>query len=172
MPRLEQFSLYITLNSDDVFGEGAAAVNSDFLQTLLRISLPDPSVHTLLTSFTVNISLPNAEENTCPEMLLNIPLDLIPHVSTLKVSTFGRVSFSFARQEEPDQRGIGKHALRELQLRSCTNMDTVNLQATIMSLKDVSGWEALKRVVVRECDALDYDAALLAVGKERLHFSS
>ncbi len=51
-------------------------------------------------------------------------------------------------------------------------MDAGSLQKTVRSLKDVDAWGFLDRVVIQKCDALDYDAALLAVGDERLCFSN
>lgn len=49
-------------------------------------------------------------------------------------------------------------------------MDVEGLRLAVQSLKDVGAWDTLERVVIRGCDLLDNDAALEAVGKERLRF--
>jgi len=174
MPRLERLSISVALDSSEV-NEYMTSFQSAALHVMVHALLPDPSIHALLTSFAFSLSLSDVEgeasRKTKPiSKPLSIPLEQIPHVSTLYLTTFCLSSFS--RQEVPGPGGFDKHALREMELRACENLDAGNLQKTIQSLKDVNAWESLDCLVIKQCDLLDYDTALEAVGKEKLSFSS
>jgi len=171
MPFLEQLSLAVALNTlyvNDYMTTSKMVALPDIVHTLF----PDPRLHELLTSLTINIFRSAIEgeplRHETKPMLLNLHLDRIPHVSTLNLTTF--TELSFARRKVPDPSGMEKRALREVQLRSCKEMDADTLRKTVRSLKEADAWEFLDRVVIQKCDALDYDTALEAVGKERLHY--
>ncbi len=57
--------------------------------------LPNPNGHPLLSSLTVEVQLPVFFNlNMATSETVGIPLERIPHVSSLRVTTFGTVSFS------------------------------------------------------------------------------
>jgi len=141
------------------------------LRRLVRVFLPDPLIHSLVTSLVVDVSLPDPEAKATGELqssVLEIPLDRIPYVSTLTLKSCGRVSFS--RQEPQGPSAMDRRSLREIQFHSCKDVDIKALLATIQSLKDVDAWDTLERVAVRKSDIVDRDAVLAAVGEERLRF--
>lgn len=166
MPKLQSFSLSVELLS---FGTHTDDAAFPLLPSLL---LPDPSYHPLLSSLIVNVRFPAFIETLIsPEtrsLMIYIPLYKIPHVSTVYVTTFGQVSF-FRRRMGCYATGLS--ALREVQLISCVNMDVEGLRIAVKSLKDAGAWDMIERVVIKGCDLLDYDAALEAIGRERLRFS-
>lgn len=164
MPKLK--TLILSLKLWDIYDL------ADLATLVPGVLLPGPDHHPLLTSLT--ISLHYFEDDAVfstwasKSLAIDIPLHKIPKVSSLYVTTFGRVSFS--RQRRKGRRAAGASALREVQLISCVNMDVEGLRLAVQSLKDVGAWDTLERVVIRGCDLLDNDAALEAVGKERLRF--
>ncbi|KLO06372.1 hypothetical protein SCHPADRAFT_986544 [Schizopora paradoxa] len=91
-----------------------------------------------------------------------IPLDRVPNLASLALTTFTQVRFSRERSVEPCR-------LRELHFQGCSRMDGL---AAIQSLKDIGVWESVGRVVVEDCTSFKYEEALDAIGKERLRFSN
>jgi len=67
----------------------------------------------------------------------------------------------------------GLPSLRELQLRSCRGMDRGGLQNVVRSLQDLNldAFDVLDRVVIHDCDLLDYETAAEVIGKEKLDFA-
>ncbi|KLO06341.1 hypothetical protein SCHPADRAFT_693195 [Schizopora paradoxa] len=135
--------------------------------SLFEKLLPDPDVHPLLTTVTVTIlrhysyRIVGAPEDEAP--VIPIPLAKLPHVSSLRITTFGRVSFYRPPETNPS-------SLRELQIVGCSRLDIEGLQLAVQSLKDGGAWEELERVIVENCDLLDLDSALEVVGEKRLRF--
>lgn len=161
MPNLESFSFSFN--------------NSGIHPSAAGILLPDPGDHGRLSSLSISARLPpptwrNAILQKWDSMMISVPLDRIPHVSSLCVTTFGRLFFT--RHEELEEgRGIElSSSLRELQLRFCDNMDGGDLEQMVQSLKDTGAWDMLDRVLVHECNLLDYESAVAIIGKERLQF--
>ncbi len=119
MPNLESFSFSFN--------------NSGIHPSAAGILLPDPGDHGRLSSLSISARLPpptwrNAILQKWDSMMISVPLDRIPHVSSLCVTTFGRLFFT--RHEELEEgRGIElSSSLRELQLRFCDNMDGGDLE--------------------------------------------
>ncbi len=94
-------------------------------------------------------------------VVLDIPLDRIPHVSAPpeSLTTCGRVLFS-----------LQEHCLRS-RFALFGNHDFILgfLQATALLERRRMGYDRPR--TVREYNPLDYVAAFAAVGKERLHFA-
>lgn len=166
MPKLETFALSVELWDVCDLANLAGLVPGRML--------PGPDNHPLLTSLTVNVGIykhePAFSSQASKFVAINIPLAKIPRVSSLCITTFGRVSFSRQRQRRKGRGAKGPSALREVQFISCVNMDVEGLRLAITSLKDVGAWDLLDRVVIKGCDLLDYDSTLEIVGKERLRF--
>lgn len=93
-----------------------------------------------------------------------IPLDTIPTVSTLTLTTCTPCVL-FTRESKV---GARPNRLQELRLRGCELMEAGDLHAAVESLKEVEAWEAINRVVVEGCDLLKYDRALEVNGKKKL----
>ncbi|KLO06369.1 hypothetical protein SCHPADRAFT_933116 [Schizopora paradoxa] len=91
---------------------------------------------------------------------LQIPLNRVPHLSCLTLTTFTQVRFSREGSVEPCH-------LRKVHFQGCSRMDGV---AAIQSLKDAGVWESVERVVVEDCRDFEYEMALESVGEERLRF--
>jgi len=167
MRSLERLSVFIESHDGDLYGSHSTGSDPPLLSYVLRVILPRPCIHSLLTSLDVELSLPK-RESKAPETLhsanLVIPLDRIPNVSSLTVTAFSGVTFS----RQPSSRSVDK--LLELQLRSCEDMDIKSFEATIQSLKDVDAWDKLDSIVVQQCDLLNCDAVSAVVGMKRLQF--
>lgn len=168
MPQLQYFSLSVKPS----YGI-EELLESDIFPPPFSTLLPDPAHHPLLTSLTFELEIPAFSVTEASlevrSILLDIPLDKIPHVSFLRLKTFCWVSFS--RKPVIRQGEETLSSLRELQLQSCVSMDTEGLQRVVQSLKDAGAWDSLERVVIQGCDLLTCEAALEAVGEERLYFS-
>lgn len=128
-----------------------------YLETL-TIKMPPPDVKFSIPALS---DVPDEERH----IKLTVPLDCIPQVSVLNVTTCGQVSFS--PLQVPDNNSF---SLRELQLRSCQNVDISGLQEAIRSLKGIGAWDTLGRVVIEDCDLLDYGETVGVVGTERFHY--
>ncbi|KLO06343.1 hypothetical protein SCHPADRAFT_933140 [Schizopora paradoxa] len=168
MPNLKCFTLSVELLFPCGTLDEGRGVNA-----LLRRLLPDPSTHLLLTTVIINIQPPPYKSypqktHHVPTQdhekleLVAIPLAKLPHVSSLSITTFGRLSFRRRRARTK------LYALRELQIRACPRIDVDGLRDVVQSLKNIKAWDGLERVVVRNCDLLDYEGALKVVGKEKL----
>lgn len=169
MPFLGHLALHVTLGASVVCFYGPRLHDTGVLSALANILLPSPYTHTRLTSLDINISLSDLgkeELRTTNLPLLTIPLARIPNVTTLTISTFCRISFSW----EEFLSMPSKRSLRRLRILSCDNMDAGHLQVMIRSLKNVDAWGLLDRVLIQKCSSLDEESALLAVGKERMRF--
>ncbi|KLO08467.1 hypothetical protein SCHPADRAFT_1000918 [Schizopora paradoxa] len=166
----EKFNLIIStinslrmpkLRSFEIFDEGYSGWESKHQKPFLIA--PNPIDHRLLESFTVNIRDTNGRDSK-PQLLV-IPLEALPNVSSLCVTTSG--GSVLRRSSSPSE---GASSLRELQFKSCEKLDFKHLSCAVFYLKEAGVWETLKHLVVQDCKLLDYEAALKAVGIERLRF--
>ncbi len=169
MPRLEHFSLSIALRDRDhdrLYFDGISV-------RITGVLLPDIEIHPRLKTFTVNMRFVTGLHTK--RMLWNrkikmtIPLHRIPYVSSLFVTTIGDLSFT--RRTDFGHGAAEPSSLRELQLRSCRNMNLNDLEKAIQSLKDVDAWDMLNHIVIDGCDLLNYEAVAKATGKEKLRFA-
>lgn len=179
MPNVKHLSLHLdwVLVSDNLSPLCSLEISGG-LPACIRSLMPNPSTHPHLSFeiLSVNVSIsdvkimePSLSEEPDEERFvkLTIPLDGMPEISVLNVTTCGQLSFS--SEHDPTNYPI---SLRELRLRSCHNVDVRGLQDTIQSLEDIGAWDTLERVVIRDCALLDYDEMVDVVGAERLHFVS
>jgi len=170
MPELADLSTSVELRYDDLVDDPE---DSNALRDLVLVLLPDPSTHPRLTSVSIKLSHTNETKdwrwNRARDKSLLIPLDMIPRVSTLSVTTFTNVCFS-----DPASRGNGREraALRELRLLECEQLDLKSLETTIASLKEADAWDTLKSFKVERCRYfLEYEDVVKVVGEERLSFT-
>jgi len=175
-PNLEQMSVSIDFRAEEFMAHDLEEDRStELLAELVHALLPDPIAHQRLTSlaFKLSCKMPGA----CPNNIMTerysslrtlprtftIPLDKIPNVASLTLTTDTRTLF--IRGEPSDPCG-----LRVLCFRGCEKMDSGLLQEAIQSLKDVGAWGTLERFVVEDCKALEYGVALDLVGAGKLQF--
>lgn len=138
--------------------------------------LPDPNSLTGLHVVSLIVDTPLMKAHHCvgqymkteKPMLLTVPLEKIPRVSSLAISTFCCVSFS--RQDEHAGRSEIS-SLNELRLDGCAYLNAEYLQEVVQSLKDADAWDTLNVVAIRDCGSLDFESALEIVGRERLRFA-
>ncbi len=169
-PNLEKLSVSIDFRYADIMdlNLGEEAVN-ELLCKLLNALLHSNCRHSRLTSLHYKLAYEvrqshNVTWSVTPlPRTFTIPLDRIPNVSTLTVSTFTRIRFTRGGSFTPC-------GLQELRLHGCGEIDGGDLQEMIQSFKDAGAWETIKRFEVKDCKALDYETVLEAIGKERLRF--
>ncbi len=96
-----------------------------------------------------------------------IPLDRIPYVSTLTLTTCTRVIF--ARDSEVGVNGDENPSrLQEIHFVECDDMDKGGFQAVVKSLRDVRAWETIEKVVVNDCHSLAYGGGAGGNGEEEI----
>lgn len=109
-----------------------------------------------------------------PPCTLRIPLERIPAVSTLTLSTCTQVVFT----HENDTGGGGgwgctsPSLIREVCFSRCEQMTAEDLHLSIKSLKDVGAWDTVERITMENCRLVEFGLALEAVGAERLRYST
>lgn len=170
MPNVEHFSATVGLEPDHTFLSVPDLVThmNPRLGAVVRSLLPDPHTHSHLTSLHLTMAF-SLEPDTNLERLISsttatIPLDNIPHVTALTLTTFSQVEF--VRKHGWTE----QHALRNLRLCSCEELDIGGLEHTVRSLLRAGAWDALERVEVEDCSLLEYEGVLEVVGAERLRF--
>jgi len=169
-PNLEKLSLSIDFQYTDIIDPNLSeeAVHEHFCE-LAKALLPNSYRRSRLVSLDYKLAyeVPQSRNVTWSvtpfPRTFTTPLDRIPNVSTLTVSTFTRICFTQGGSFAPC-------GLQELRLHGCGEMDGGDLQDMIQSFKDAGAWETIKRFEVKDCKALDYETALEAIGKERLCF--
>lgn len=141
--------------------------------------IPDPAAHPHISTLILEAPRFSRAKKITPKEIhfdsLAIPIDKIPNVSSLSITTtLGRVKFQrgqlFQRRFQPVQ-AHGASRLRVLTLESCRNLDVCYLPDLIISLKDVGAWDGLERVEIRSCGSLEYDAVAKVFEKEKKCFS-
>jgi len=112
---------------------------------------------------------------------ITIPLDRIPHVSSLTVKTFTRLLFT-RRPTQGTTTAIddatgprttsSPHALRELCLQECNNISVKSLEQTVDSLMDADAFLLLDRFEVKDCRYGDmmYDNVVNIIGEDILYY--
>ncbi|KLO12552.1 hypothetical protein SCHPADRAFT_941120 [Schizopora paradoxa] len=184
MPSLQQNSVSVKLDDRNVVDQAALQRNgyyTNFFSSIIEVSLPDPLVHTHLTSLSLALTweLPPGMQRTWMQpsissMKVFIPLDRIPFVTELSLSMYFHPTFIGNKSERPS--GHGYHpknrscALRKLCLRDCAYVVIWQLQEMVQSLKELGAWDALERFIVEDRTSVAPDRALEAVGSERLTF--
>ncbi|KLO12432.1 hypothetical protein SCHPADRAFT_941254 [Schizopora paradoxa] len=170
---LDYKSLVIPSNSD----------HSDFISPVVEALLPDPLDHTRLTSLSIAITsqMPNKfqvmglHSSTIPSKRLVIPLDRMPFVKVMSLTTSFHTTFTGDKSERPSGRGSYQPnrscALREVRLRSCHYMTIWQLQQMVQSLKEFGVWDALEKFVIEDCASVTLDRALEIIGPERLTYA-
>ncbi len=92
MPNLVDLSISVELRYDDLVDDDPEEDSDALRDDLVSALLPPPHLHPHLTS--ISIILSHTDEgkdwrwNRARDRLLVIPLHMIPHVSTLTVTTF------------------------------------------------------------------------------------
>ncbi len=166
MPNLANLSVSVELRYDDLLHDE----DSDDLCDLLFTILPDPDTHPNLSSFSIELTLTKETKDWGDYIeykTIVIPLDKIPHVSTLNVKTFSQLHFS---RQAGSSDGGQDCALRELRLHDCKQWDSEFLEGLVASLKNVGAWDTLESFKVDQC-LWRYESVLKVVGAERLQFS-
>ncbi|KLO12544.1 hypothetical protein SCHPADRAFT_890692 [Schizopora paradoxa] len=183
MPKLERLSFSAELNYRDLVNRLMYDF-SDFISPVIKALLPHPLHHTRLTSLSVAIAaqLPTEFQSTwlqsskMSSRMLVIPLDRIPFVETLSLTTIFHPTFTGNKLERPS--GPGSYqtnrscALREVRFRACDYMAIWQLQEMVHSLKEFGAWDGLEKFVIEDCSSVAPDRALEAVGPERLSYTS
>ncbi len=180
IPNIEQLSLSIRFYDKDLMDHGVDEKESTELLTgLSNTLLASNPTHHHLKSLSYELLCPCSPNYGTLHKLyrevnvftrtFTIPLDRIPNVSSLTLTTFAQTFFT--RGESSIAGRSNPCSLREVRFRDCARTDCRNiLQGTIRSLNDVGAWDTLERFVVEDCNGLDYETALNAVGTEKLRF--
>ncbi|KLO04816.1 hypothetical protein SCHPADRAFT_896749 [Schizopora paradoxa] len=168
LPNLTDLSVSIELRMEDIRDNPEDEFN---LENLVAALCPHPSTHPNLS--TVRIKLSHTEENwtkgqewsNMRSKSLRIPLQRIPHVTTLSVQSFTDV-------EVYGMFLPGKSDLRELHLVECRYFDVASLEKLVASLREANAWNTLDTLKMENCGHfLEYDDAVKIVGKEKLSFA-
>ncbi len=168
MPRLENLAISIDFkNMGDSEIESTKLLN-DCSHSLLPVYLANDRAR--LSSLNYDIKR-DADWNAPSELfpiVFTIPLDKVPTVSSLTITTFTRVVFT---------RAVGGGAngssepcrLREVRFSGCEDMGIGDFRSAVQSLgTDI--WDTLVRVVVANCRQLGYEEVLEVVGDGKLHY--
>ncbi|KLO16158.1 hypothetical protein SCHPADRAFT_938069 [Schizopora paradoxa] len=102
---------------------------------------------------------------------LVVPLDRIPHVPSVTLSSF--IPIVFAQDSHSDNIGrkidsSEQHRLRELKLVKCENLTSEDFKQTVDSLQSLDVWKDVVRVVVEDCSRLSQDEVVDVIGRERI----
>ncbi len=187
MPLLEDLTVsigFLKMGKDE--GESTQSLTG-LLRALLPLHLSDP--HARLSSLSYKLWHDIESEFRAGPLdgslkfkefpgFFSIPVDRIPTVSTLTVTTCTCVLFT--REGGGAQANGGRPGsstrneqclLREMSFVACENMEQEDFHLSVQSLKDVDAWNTLERVVVENCCRLPYEGVLAVVGEERLCYS-
>ncbi len=170
MPNLINLDISLELIYDDLLRDDE---DSNALCDLVLALLPDPDTHAKLSSLSVELlhtkgtKEPDWGDDHIENKRLVIPLDQIPHVSTLSVKAFGQLHFSHSNGLDGDRER--PCALRDLRIHDCERYGISFLEQVIASLKSVGAWNKLQSFRVERC-VWKYERVLTAVGAERLDF--
>ncbi len=168
IPNIENLSLSIRFYDMDLVPRDLHEKESTQLLTeLSNAFLASNPIHHLLTSLSYNFTCP-LNYGTITKMwcyvssftkTFTIPLDKIPNVESLTLTTFAQTFFT---RGESSIGGSGNPcSLREIRFRDCAKMNSSYILGNIIhSLKDAGAWDALERFVVEDCGRLDYETAL------------
>ncbi len=185
MPHMEDLAISIDIHN---IGESLSEIErTDLLGSLslavLPIHIADsfacPNLSSLKYKITCNANREDTSKQHIPLRTLPVtftypPLDRIPTISTLTITTCTRMCFNregeLGRANGDEKSYSGR--LRDVQFLGCEVMKNADFQTAIQSLRGDEAWETIERVVVEYCPSLDYDAALEVVGKEKLRNSS
>ncbi len=101
--------------------------------------------------------------------IFTIPLDRIPTISSLTVSTCTQLLFTCASDGAIAMNSYRMPcSLREVRFVGCRDMQIGDFQSAVQSLKDAEIWDSIELVVVEGSYYLDYNGVLDVIGKERL----
>lgn len=174
LPNLDHLCLSVDFRAIEIMdGKLSEDRSAELLAELAHALLPDPVVHRKLTALTFKLTcrIPGPGEFMRQRTLnlkmlprtFTIPLDEIPRVSSLTLSTFTRAVFTRNETSAPS-------GLRELRFKECESLVGGEVERTVQSLKDVGAWHNLERFVVEDCKALEYGVALDVIGREKLRY--
>ncbi len=169
MPHLEDLTISIDLKNMDGSSAFANLLNN-CSHVLLPPYLADPSAPLSSLTYKLKCDANGEDHSHIFPLVFAIPLDRIPTVSTLTVTTCtSQVLFSW---DEDDTSGNSEScSLREIQFGGCKNMGIGDLRSAFHSLS-TEVWDVLERVVVENCRHLGYEKVLEIVGKEKLQYFS
>ncbi|KLO05826.1 hypothetical protein SCHPADRAFT_1002683 [Schizopora paradoxa] len=171
MPCLENYSILIDIKYR-VESDRRCIEWSRKLDTLTRALLPDHfSNSTRLTSLSYKLlridhwreetenSNSNAPETSVNGRELRIPLERIPHVRTLTLSSSIEVMFTLDDNEKSSMESTNAYdcRLQELRFVECENMTSAHLRRTVDSLESLGAWKKIERVDVQECQYLTHE---------------
>jgi len=153
MPNLANLAVSVELRYVDLVRiPGGSAILQDFVPALL----PDPVAHSNLTSLSIKLTDTDrpdwsdfeffefVDNDPVYRMVLVIPLDMIPKVSSLSVQSF--IDFKFSRPSTAES--AGDCALRELHVHD----SSILIFSTIIdSLKNLNALDTLESFKVERC---------------------
>ncbi|KLO12548.1 hypothetical protein SCHPADRAFT_941118 [Schizopora paradoxa] len=177
MPKLERLSFSAELFHKKLADRDDSLSQSYAISAVVEAALPAPLIHTRLTSLNLAITWqpPTKLQWTKIEDSLKskefvIPLDRIPFVTELSLSSNFQATFTGPHSKREYYAANRSCALRELRLRDCDYMDICELKEIVQSLKDFGAWDALKGLTLENCTSVAPDEALEVVGPERLTY--
>ncbi|KLO08288.1 hypothetical protein SCHPADRAFT_893977 [Schizopora paradoxa] len=170
MPNLEHLAIHFEWKQLSTYL--SPLLLSRELPRFLHALTPDPA-HQSLKHYSISLSHPPFKDDLSSQLRerekaieLVIPLDRIPFVTVLEVTTYGSVQFSLTdRPRHLGYAGVQVAQLRELHLTACQNMDEQGLRDAIQSLKSIGGGDMLERILVRNCDLLNDGIVEAVTGK-------
>lgn len=167
IPNMEHFSVQVGCKLTGAINRKTEALDG-LSRALLPVYISEPLSRPSSVNFKiVKNGLCDRDPFKVPSWIFPIPLERIPAVSTLTFSTCTRVIFT---REDHVGADIRREPclLREIRFSGCEQMEIEDLHLTVRSLKHAEAWDTLERIVVENCDLLEYESALEVVGMERL----
>lgn len=177
MPQLEDLTISIDFEEmGDTNENERAELLADLSRAVLPAQVADPLAR--LASLNYNLTCsdwkdasihPRYDVQRTFPTIFTIPLDRIPTVSTLTMTTCTRMHFT--REKQVGAYGVSEACrLRDVRFIGCRGMEIDEFQSAVQSLRDIDAWETTERVVVEDClfSCFRYLAALRAVEESRL----
>lgn len=169
MPHLEDLSISIEFLSMGHNEKECTNILTDCSYAVLPVYVAHPN--TPLSSLNYNLVKSvdwNGGSKRFPN-IFTIPLDRIPTISSLTVSTCTQLLFTCASDGAIAMNSYRMPcSLREVRFVGCRDMQIGDFQSAVQSLKDAEIWDSIELVVVEGCYYLDYNGVLDVIGKERL----
>ncbi len=155
MPRLEDLTISIDFQNVDIGKIECTQFLNNFLHALLPAYLTDDRAR--LSSLNYEIKRDTNWRGPSEQfpIIFTIPLNKIPTVTTLTVTTFTQIIFT--REGGDDIVGSSEPSrLREIRFSACEDMKIADFHSALHSL-DTDVWDALERVVVEDCPSLQHE---------------
>jgi len=191
MPHVED--IFISVDFQDAGGGETETESTELLSAISAALFPnhfnDPLARRRLSSlnyktkYNPRIAALKSPQSPLDEFskifTVTIPLDRVPTVSILTLTTLARTRtfFTHGGQIVGGNGGSGGGSgpascrLRELRFIGCEDMMIEDLQFAVQSLKNAGVWDTtIERVAVEFCDSLAHAEVLGVVGKERLRY--